>query len=270
VRFAPQNLSIYPLETSIAVSFSPSSRGSSSSYPSNTEAPYVFFRTPRQQSQDPVKHARCHPLLMTSAITYDLRDPILTATTTHNNSWLSIETLHQPAFNPSLSRITITSSYLPWTIKVHPSNASYITLQDVLFSIHSVFRTNITHTEFQLLPSHHHRRRATHAYQQRYRRLRHQYENASNSDVDKASESEKYAGMKRVDFLMGHTKFLGISSKGCQPNEWHLHVTSSTMAGWIPELKHTQSYPSNFIFLFVPVETWTLNVKPDRPWVGRT
>jgi hypothetical protein len=33
--------------------------------------------------------------------------------------------------------------------------------------------------------------------------------------------------MKRVDFLMGHTKFLGISSKGCQSNDqWHLHVAS--------------------------------------------
>lgn len=242
VRFAPQNI-FYPPETSISaitVAFSSSSSSSTSGsslslYPSKTDGlpgptPYVFFRTPQQKLQEPADRHRCHPLLQTSAITYDLRDPIFTATTTHTNNRLSIETLRQSAFTPSLSHITITSSYLPWTIKVYASNAPYLTLQDVLSTIHSAFRTNITPAEFQLLPSHHHRTRAARAYQQRYRRLRHQI--GSNTDNNKTSELEKHAGMKRVDFLMGHTKFLGISSlsKGYQPDEqWYLHVASSTV-----------------------------------------
>jgi hypothetical protein len=209
VRFAPRII-IHP------PTFVPSS--ALSGYPAKKDR----LRSPRQQSREPADRHGCHPLLETSAMTYDLRDPVSTATAAHN--WLSTETLHQSAFNPSLSRITITSAYLPWTIKVFASNASYITLQDVFSSIHSALRTNITPTEFQLLPSNHHRKRATHAYQQRYRRLRHR------TNSDKASEWEKHAGMKRVDFLMDHTKFLGISSKGCKPNDqWYLHVATSTV-----------------------------------------
>jgi hypothetical protein len=37
-------------------------------------------------------------------------------------------------------------------------------------------------------------------------------------------EEEKSGGMKRVDFLMGHTRFLGISNSGRWLEEWQLHV----------------------------------------------
>ena len=245
VRFAPDNNIINPPETStatisaIAVSFLPSSsstssKSSSSPYTSKHDslpspAPYMFLRTPRPPLRETVNRYACHPFLHASAITYDFRDPISTAKTTHNKQRLSIESLRRSAFIPSLSHTTITSSYLPWTIKVYAFNAPYITLQDVFTSIHSSLRTNITPAEFLLLPSPHHRERAIRAYQHRYRRLRHQPHNDFRSDkeIDRESESEKRAGMKRVDFLMGHTKFLGISCIGSQPNEeWNLHVAS--------------------------------------------
>ena len=238
VRFSPQKI-VYPPETSIAVSFASPSRSSYSSsptlrpYASKTDGlpgptPYVFIRSPGPKMLAPVNYIGRHgghPLLEPSAMMYDLRDRVSTATTTHNHHSLSIETLHDSAFLPSRSYIAITSSYLPWTIKVHASNGSYITLQDILTSIYSNLRTNITPTEFQLLPSQHHRSRATRAYEQRYRRLRRQL--PSEYHHDKASESEKRAGMKRVDFLMSHIKFLGIGWKG--GNEWKLHVASPTM-----------------------------------------
>ena len=246
VRFAPQNI-VYPPETSIsaiAVSLSsPSSSSSGSSISSSHRSkkdglpgptPYVFLCAPQPKALEPVKYGRhvCHPLLEMSAITYDLRDPISTAKTVHNNHSLFTENIHESAFIPPLSHTTITSSYLPWTIKVYASNGSYITSQDILTSIYSTLRTNITPTEFQLLPSQHHRNRATRTYERRYRRLRHQLrsEIVGDSELSKASQSEKRAGMKRVDFLMGYTRFLGISNKGCQcDDEWNLHVASSTM-----------------------------------------
>src|SRR5882757_8754098 len=153
VRFAPQNI-FYPPETFISAialssptdSFSSSSTNSSGSktarFPGPT--PYLFLGTPPQRPFKPADRHGCHPLLESSAITYDLRDPISSATITHTHHRLSIETLRQSAFVPSLSHIAITSSYLPWTIKVHASNAPYITLQDVLSSLYSAFRTNIT------------------------------------------------------------------------------------------------------------------------------
>ena len=239
VRFATQKI-VYPPETSIsaiAVTFSSppysrSSTGTSSPYPPKTDGlpgptPYIFNCNPGPKLLAPAKYASrhgCHPLLEPSAITYDLRDRVSTATT-HNHHSLSITTLHESAFVPSRSFITIISSYLPWTIKVYASNGSYITLQDILTSIYSDLRTNITPTEFKLLPSQHHRNRATRAYEQRYRRLRRQL--PSEITYHKASESEKRAGMKRVDFLMSHTKFLGIRWQ--RGDEWNLHVASPTM-----------------------------------------
>ena len=237
VRFSPQKM-VYPPEASIsaiAVSFSSSSRSSTSS-PSSPitdglpgPTPYVFTFYPGPKLLAPVKYAGhgCHPLLEPSAITYDLRDLAFTATITHNHQSLSIETLHESAFLPSRSYITIISSYLPWTIKVYASNGSYITLQDVLTCIYSDLRINITPTEFELLPFPHHRNRATRAYEQRYRRLRRHLPSENEYRHDKASESEKRAGMKRVDFLMSHTKFVGIEWK-CA-DEWNLHVASPTM-----------------------------------------
>lgn len=244
VRFASQHV-VYPSEKSIsaiAVPFSTPGartkggvlrkRGSSKTYGFPRPISPVLACNPYAKLPELVKYtnrAGSHPLLEKSAIKYDLRDPVSTATvTTDNNRSLSIETLHQSAFIPPLSRITITSQYLPWIIKVYASNEPYITVKDILTSLYAAFRTNITSTEFQLLPSHHHRQRATSAYQQRYRRLRHQIRSEMSDGVEasEASQLEKCAGMKRVDFLMGHTKFLGISSKGHHSNEWNLHVAS--------------------------------------------
>ena len=231
VRFATQNI-VYPPETSIsAIAVSFSSRSSTlSPYPSKKDGlpgptPYMFICNPGQASVKYASRHGCHPLLQPSAITYDLRDRISTAASTHNHHSLSTETLRESAFVPSRSYITIVSSYLPWTIKVYASNGSYITLQDILTSIYSDLRTNITPAEFQLLPSKHHRSRATRAYEQRYRRLRRQL--PSERESHKASESEKRAGMKRVDFLMSHTKFLGIGWQ--RGDEWTLRIASPTM-----------------------------------------
>ncbi|KAF8817228.1 hypothetical protein BYT27DRAFT_7317638 [Phlegmacium glaucopus] len=135
VRFASQS-TVYPPETSIspiAVSFSsPASsywRSSTlSPYSSKTDGlpgptPYVFICNPGSRLLEPVKYGGqhgFHPLLEPSVMTYDLRDRVSTATTTHNNHFLSIETktLCGSAFIPS--RLCVT--YLPWTIKVYASN----------------------------------------------------------------------------------------------------------------------------------------------------
>lgn len=252
VRFATQK-TVYPPKAfippiDISFSFSlPSSSSSHSRSPTSSPhrsetdgfpGPSVFIRNPGPRlPASPVIHAgqqSCHPLLQSSALRYDLRDRVSTVTTTHHHHHhpLSIDTLRESAFVPPRSYITIISSYLPWTIKVYASNGSYITLQDILTSIYSDLRTNITPTEFQLLPSQHHRNRATRAYQQRYRRLRRpqlpgESEREYHHHHDKALESEKRAGMKRVDFLMSHTKFLGIGWQ--RGDEWKLHVASPTM-----------------------------------------
>ena len=71
--------------------------------------------------------------------------------TSCNNHWLSIsiKSLHQSTFIPSLSRITIISSYLPWTIKLNASNASiYYSPRYFHFYSHLLSYQNIPPSNF--------------------------------------------------------------------------------------------------------------------------
>ncbi|KDR69401.1 hypothetical protein GALMADRAFT_255890 [Galerina marginata CBS 339.88] len=154
-----------------------------------------------------------HPYLDMSALTWDVMDHQSTATRHHHS--LPSQAWREPATNPPVGFLSITSPYLPWTIKVLPSKGSFVTFEDVLSSIYRTLRTNISSSEFNLFPSSNDQRRATRAYEQRYRRQR----------SARIYDEEKRGGMKRVDFLMGHTRFLGISNVGRRPDEWQLNIT---------------------------------------------
>ena len=111
--------------------------------------------------------------------------------------------------------MTINSPYLPWTIEVGASNGAFVTLQNVLEDLHFHLRSNITAQEYSSLPSQSDRSRAVQAYERRCRRLRHhrQY-----------YEAEKRDGMKRIDFLMDHTRFMGLSSLNDRPDRFLLNI----------------------------------------------
>jgi len=111
--------------------------------------------------------------------------------------------------------IVITSHYIPWGVKVQASNGSYITLEDVLDSIYRTLRVNVTQAEFASLPSSKEQRRATESYERRYRRIRH----------EGLYQEEKRGGMKRVDFFLGRSRFMGLVNNGRRPDEWLLKVT---------------------------------------------
>jgi hypothetical protein len=164
-------------------------------------------------SGDYVGPVRVHPLLEASAVTYDLMEHPSTTLTGENYS-LSVRTLREAATTPPLPFLTITSTHLPWIIKVYSSNGQFVTLEDVFDSIYRSLRRNITSGEFNFFSPQEDQRRATRAYEKRYRRFR-------NS---RAYEEEKRSGMKRVDFLMAHTKFLGIINNSRRPDEWQLRV----------------------------------------------
>ncbi|KAF9524756.1 hypothetical protein CPB83DRAFT_860649 [Crepidotus variabilis] len=157
--------------------------------------------------------SRLHPYLEADAMVWDLMES--PATIIRNRHHLSSRALSEPATEPPMRFISIVTSYLPWTFKIYASNGHYVSLEDVLETIYRSLRINITQDEFGSFPSEQHRRRATRAYEERYRRLRSQ----------RSYEEEKRAGMKRVDFLMGRTRFVGLSSDGRRPDEWHLRVS---------------------------------------------
>lgn len=155
---------------------------------------------------------RAHPYLETNGIVWDLVENPSTAMRSKHH--LSSRALLEPATEPPMPFIIITCTYLPWQFKVSALNGKYVTIEDMLEALYRSLRVNITQPEFNSFPSERDQRRATRAYEDRYRRLR-------GSRYDE----EKRSGMKRVDFLMGRTRFVGISNNGRRPDEWHLSVT---------------------------------------------
>ena len=127
VRFAHQT-TVYPPQTSIsaiAVSFSsPSSSSSGSSILSShrfakkdglpVPTPYVFPCAPQPKALEPVEYDRhgCHPLLETSAITYDLRNSISTAKT-GSQPPLSVHSRNYPRICLCPSSLAIPPSHPP-------------------------------------------------------------------------------------------------------------------------------------------------------------
>ncbi|KAF8810780.1 hypothetical protein BYT27DRAFT_7221842 [Phlegmacium glaucopus] len=144
-----------------------------------------------------------------------MENPSSVTRNNHLLKLLSSRLLSEQATTPPLPLLYITSIHLPWIIKVRASNGIYVTLGDVFDSTYRSLRKNISASEFNSLPHQEDQKRATRAYKERYRRLR------STSSRDE----EKQGGMKRIDFLMGHTNFHGISKAGRRPDEWRLNVS---------------------------------------------
>lgn len=147
------------------------------------------------------------------AINYDIMDHPSFIHDRHHHH-ISSRVFAEPASTPPLRKLRIISEHLPWTIGVAASNGSYVTFGDVMDSLYRALQKNITPAEFGSLSSHD-GRRATQAYEQRYRRHR----------SNQAYDQEKRGGMKRVDFLMGKTKFWGLATTSHGSDVWRLSVT---------------------------------------------
>ncbi|KAF5378735.1 hypothetical protein D9615_006872 [Tricholomella constricta] len=177
-------------------------------------SPYVVsFPTGSQTTS--MKPVRIHALLQSSsspALDFDLTLPPSTITSRHQG--ISLRALSEPATNPPVSVITIIVPHLPWSITVRPSHGTHVTVSDVLEEIYRKLRTNISSQEFHALPSEKDRQRVTAAYEQRYRRIR----------SSREYEDEKRRGVRRVDFLMRHTRFMGLSSTSRGPDVWVLNT----------------------------------------------
>ena len=230
VRFAYQNL-VYPAPVPVpmppgfshSVSTVPSSYGpitppdvrrplpAQYAPPKHPYPPHGIPKVPSSASRYTPASVAIHPYLATDGVVWDLMDP--PSAIIRNGHSVSSRSLSEPATRPALPFISIVHPRLPWSFKIHASNARFVTLGDVLDSLFRTLRVNVTQPDFQSL-SERDRRRATRAYEDRYRRLR----------SSRMYEEEKRGGMKRVDFLMGHTRFVGLTNNG-RPDEWHLRVS---------------------------------------------
>ncbi|KAF8205863.1 hypothetical protein K438DRAFT_1817512 [Mycena galopus ATCC 62051] len=119
------------------------------------------------------------------------------------------------AVYPPQPCITLVTPHLPWSIVVPAFNGSYVTVSDVLSAVHSALRVNVTPAEFAALGTLTLQRQVSTAYQRRYERLR----------GHRGYAQEKAQGVKRVDFLLGFTKFQGISPTSRASDVWQLNIS---------------------------------------------
>lgn len=189
---------------------------SSSHSSTSSSSPSAMSHILRKSSNYPPLHDvphGAHPLLKPShklAITFDMSEPPSHVSSRH--SPLSLRVLSESAFTTRVCKLTLLSPYLPWKITISALNGSYVTLRDVLEGIYVALRKNITSADYNNLQTTGDQHRTKQAYENRYRRLRNSHE----------YEDEKRQGIKYIDFLMGKTRFMGLSSTHHGPDCWTL------------------------------------------------
>jgi len=169
-----------------------------------------------KRSQSYPLPTRVHHLLAYShhpTINFDVSLPTSMITASH--SGLSTASFSEPAVYPTVSLIVIQIPQHSWPISVHASyNGQYVTVGDVFAAVYHSLRANVSHSEYRAIPSRKDAEKVRMAYEMRYRRLRDRH----------AYEAEKKQGVKRVDFLNGHTHFMGLTTSNHGSNVWILHL----------------------------------------------
>jgi hypothetical protein len=203
----------------------PLSSRSPSSSPPLTPPPLNYSRSPYARSPLPPVPEECYPCSPPSinrVLRYALKPSIIfnllhhpsTVTTLPDYCPLSHHTLSEPATHPPLPRITIISPHLPWSITVTsslPNMAnSFVTVTDVLVTLHRTLNLFTTPGEYKKIPSEEMMTRVNAAYERRLK--------------DTAGWGQRCEGVKRVDFLMGRHRFSGLSTMGKEPTIFVLNV----------------------------------------------
>ncbi|KAJ7137022.1 hypothetical protein C8R44DRAFT_661803, partial [Mycena epipterygia] len=121
-----------------------------------------------------------------------------------------------PATYPPLPSLTVRCRHIAWPIVVSPSHAAgFVSVLDVFTSVYTSLRLAVLRAEYDTLPSGDARQSVDDAYFTRCRLL---------LDEDER-HIETLKGVKRVDFLTGKTRFLGLSGPLEAPHIWELNVT---------------------------------------------
>ncbi|KAJ3756124.1 hypothetical protein EV360DRAFT_85247 [Lentinula raphanica] len=208
VRFASISTA-YPAAVpslSYSVASVPSSSGPQTPPSRSTTLPpnyHGYSQRKRSNSYPAPQPSRVHTLLAYShhpVINYDVSLPPSTITTTR--SGLSSTAFSEPAVYPPVSSLVLHIPQHIWPIHVHASyNGHYVTVNDVFTEVYHALRKNATSAEYHAIPSKKDTEKVRMAYETRYRRIRDRH----------AYQAEKQQGVKRVDFLAGHTRFMGIA-----------------------------------------------------------
>ncbi|KAF7348969.1 hypothetical protein MVEN_01417800 [Mycena venus] len=158
--------------------------------------------------------AQIHSLLSFTPFTpppvnYDLRHPLHTINPQLTPSFLN------PATFPPLPALTVLCRHIAWPISVSPSQPTgFVSVLDVFTSVYTSLRLAVRRAEYDTLPSADVRQSVDNAYFVRCRLL--------TDEEERKIEALK--GVKRVDFLTGKTRFLGLSGPVEGDHVWELNV----------------------------------------------
>jgi hypothetical protein len=147
-------------------------------------------------------------------MSFDLSRPL------HISSELTRKEISGPATHPPLQALIIVHPLFMWNVKVFPSSSTSreygVTVNDVLSTLYHELSKGVDPTHYaDLLPSE--RRRVDSAYFSRC------------SDIQDVNERNrvKARGVIKLDFLIGQTRFMGLSGTMSSPDIWELNVSST-------------------------------------------
>ncbi|KAJ7063843.1 hypothetical protein C8F01DRAFT_984050 [Mycena amicta] len=165
-------------------------------------------------------HAKAHTLLAFSEVpllTYNLTRSPRTLTTPYPHG-ISAGMLAEPAVHPPQHELTLVSPHLPFSITVVAGGSSgYVTVNDLLEGVYHALRKYVTAAEYSTLGKPKLMRSMARAYERRCDR-------AMRHDGRRAYDQEKRGGLRQVDFLMGYTKFMGLSPTTKGAHVWELQT----------------------------------------------
>ena len=108
--------------------------------------------------------------------------------------------LAEPATTPPLPCLSISTPYLQWSIVVLPSRHPFVTVSDVLCTLHHTVSFSATQDELDGLTS------------DIWPHVHAVFERRVQAHPDwRICERERRCGIRRIDFLLGRTRFLGLS-----------------------------------------------------------
>ncbi|THU99555.1 hypothetical protein K435DRAFT_776941 [Dendrothele bispora CBS 962.96] len=168
--------------------------------------PFSRRRRTHNSPYPPLSYASRHPRIH-NFLTYS-RHPIvdfdvsLPPATMTSHFHLSHRAMYEPAIEPPVTHLTLIIPSISWPITVRPSaNGAFVTVADVFDGIYRTLRVQVTQGEYRSIRSPSDLKRVNRAYEYRYRSIRDSY----------AAYREQRTGVRRVDFLVRHTRFRGIS-----------------------------------------------------------
>ncbi|KAK0429551.1 hypothetical protein EV421DRAFT_1660721, partial [Armillaria borealis] len=101
--------------------------------------------------------------------------------------------------SPSLAaNMILVSQYLPWRIHISPNS-----VRDIVVTLYTALRTRVTDEEMKAAGGK-------------------DVMNTFATRVERAGEEERRKGVKRVNFLLGYTRFVGIEPSTDEPGVWKI------------------------------------------------